>query len=648
MKSLDTKLERIHADPSCGEFILADAKDADMAYGIAAPGQDWDQAQRDGGRYRTLAEYRGQIRQNVEQGLVDIMLMSVSTCEAMALDEGIFDDSHVTPAIRANDTTEIHLAKGGVYPTRASRPFRTALLDHAMAGAVDPSDDERTRGADLGLYSVTFNNDLDRDLDTLEAYRAFRVEAERKGFRHFLEVFDPNDCGGACPADLGRYINDMIVRTLAGVARAGRPVFLKMVYHGPEAMEQLAAYDPHLVPGILGGSAGTTYDAFHMLHEAKKHGAKVALYGRKINNAEDQRAFISHLRNIADGNETPKDAVRAYHADLERIKVTPHRPLEDDMKVTETTSSYNESADAKAKRRSTGVVSSVIPSPATPHPPKPVGAADAAGGEPDFSKMSVKEKLRYNLEANRFWEAMGFMPIAFRTGSRGRKGSRKAGVDFRGRIHIFWQKRIRLGDEQTPWWFPSKTNSGAVMEDRIVLPIPPGTSWRDAKPAVLPEEGTEGGSDEVTKSIGSKGKKKRANKKREKVVKAPVVGVPQAGLRFKPPTGATKGEGAVGEKVPKAKRVKQKADPKLVAFARELRDRWQEAVEREPGMVGLGCEGKYDMGRWLEDGGTGARVPRELEAEGMKMLDVWDAEVINVEEEESTEEVAQRRWLEAA
>ena len=37
-KSLDRKLAAIHADPGCREFIIADAKDADMALGIGAPG----------------------------------------------------------------------------------------------------------------------------------------------------------------------------------------------------------------------------------------------------------------------------------------------------------------------------------------------------------------------------------------------------------------------------------------------------------------------------------------------------------------------------------------------------------------------------------------------------------------------------------
>ena len=37
-KSLDIKLGRILSDSSVDDFILADAKDADMGFGIAAPG----------------------------------------------------------------------------------------------------------------------------------------------------------------------------------------------------------------------------------------------------------------------------------------------------------------------------------------------------------------------------------------------------------------------------------------------------------------------------------------------------------------------------------------------------------------------------------------------------------------------------------
>ncbi len=38
-KALDEKLAALHANPGASEaFILADAKDADMAYGLAAAG----------------------------------------------------------------------------------------------------------------------------------------------------------------------------------------------------------------------------------------------------------------------------------------------------------------------------------------------------------------------------------------------------------------------------------------------------------------------------------------------------------------------------------------------------------------------------------------------------------------------------------
>ncbi len=168
-----------------------------------------------------------------------------------------------------------------------------------------------------GLYSVTFNNRLDDDLQTLEEYRRFREEAERKGFRHFLEVFDPNS-----PLRLvaGRRFQHSSTTRLPARSPAwrmpARPVFLKIVYHGPKAMEELVAYDPHLVVGILGGSAGTTYDAFKLIAEAQKYGARAALFGRKINQAECQLAFVQFLRLIVDREISPEEAVRAYHAVL--------------------------------------------------------------------------------------------------------------------------------------------------------------------------------------------------------------------------------------------------------------------------------------------------------------------------------------------
>jgi hypothetical protein len=397
-KSLDVKLARIHADPrGCKEFILADAKDADMALSIGAPGRSPESYPGEA-RFRSLAEFRDLIAQIIEQRLVDIMLMSASTSEVMTIHRRLFDNSPVTPAARANDTTDIHIIRGAKYPTEPSRPFRTATLDHIQCGHVDCKPEERGLGADLGLYSITFNNDTALDRESLEAYREFRIEAERKGFRHFLEVFDPNTPDAVAPDKLPGFINDAIVRTLGGVTSKGRPLFLKMVYHGPQAMEELAHYDPHLVIGVLGGSAGTTYDAFKLLAEARKYGARAALFGRKINNAENQLAFIHCLRLIADGEVGPEEAVRAYHGVLQRLNVKPHRSLSDDMQLQTGVMNYSgngrvislpppsTSGGAAAKKDDCACKGGGTPCPCP-------GTTRASA--PDFSKMTTAQKVAY-------------------------------------------------------------------------------------------------------------------------------------------------------------------------------------------------------------------------------------------------------------
>jgi len=378
-KSLDRKLAAIHADPTGSrEFILADAKDADMAFGIGAPGRSLE---RDDGEvgFRSLAEYRDHMREIVRAGLVDIMLMSASSNEVLTIDERLFDDSEVTPAVRANDTTDIHVVRGGHIHESPSRPFASATIDHIQCGHLDCDVVERTAGADLGLYSATFNNSTDEDLATLLAYKEFREEAERKGLRHFLEIFDPNVPDAVAPDLKPGFVNDLIARALAGVTSAGRPLFLKMVYHGPRAMEELVAYDPHLVVGILGGSAGTTLDAFQLIHEGRKYGARVALFGRKINNAENQLAFIRFLRLVVDGELEPVDAVRAYHAVLDKLGLKPRRSLEDDLVLESGVMSYG---------GSTTVVS--LP----PRPPSGKPAVDQA--TPDFATMTPEQRLEYH------------------------------------------------------------------------------------------------------------------------------------------------------------------------------------------------------------------------------------------------------------
>lgn len=417
-KSLDIKLAKIRANPSCREFIIADAKDADMAFGISSPGKSPEYYAQEG-KFRSLPEFRECIREVVRQGLVDIMLMSAHTSGILTIEERLFDNSHVTPAARANDTTDIHVIREGIYIKQPAHPFRTATIDHIQCGKVECAPEERNMGADLGLYSVTFNNDLQLDRQTLEAYKAFRIEAELKGFRHFLEVFDPNAPVNSLPPDkIGPFINDMIVRSLAGVPEAGRPLFLKMVYHGPKWMEELAGYDPQLVIGILGGSSGTTYDAFKLIADAQKYGAKVALFGRKINNAEHQLAFIEMLRRIVNGQISPEEAVRAYHGIIQKLGIKAYRSLEDDMQLTSGVMSYGSGgsqtrvpaqpgADGNGAAKTASRQATAAPKPAAPAArprpaapaakPKPAlpRPAPGANGSPDFASMSKEERLAY-------------------------------------------------------------------------------------------------------------------------------------------------------------------------------------------------------------------------------------------------------------
>ncbi len=327
-KSLEQKLKLLQQDSSCNEFILADAKDADMAFGLDAPGC-CSQTKR----WRTLGDYRKAIRDVTEQGLIDICLMSASSCEALAIEEKLFDSSSVTPAVRANDSTDIWLAHGtGNYANEPSLPFRSADIGRLM----QLSADQGQSPVKLGLYSITLNNDATLDRASLERFADFRLEARKLGFDYFLEVFPPNAPAGNMPSDVGRFICDSVARTLAGLTRGERPLFLKLPYLGPELTERLAAYDTDLILGIMGGSAGTTCDSFELLAEAKKYGVRAALFGRRINHAECQLTFVEHLRRIADGEIAPHEAVRSYHAELDRKNITPLRSLEADMECSST------------------------------------------------------------------------------------------------------------------------------------------------------------------------------------------------------------------------------------------------------------------------------------------------------------------------
>lgn len=334
MFRLDEKLARIRSgNYKRSDFIIADAKDGDMGPSMTSCGP---KREKDGSAKRNYSrpEFLQNIKAIVDQDIVDIMLTSASNLEVL-IEMGVFKNSRIKPAIRANDTTDIWVVRGATYAKQPSRPFRTANLSRVLTGGLDAKPGDKVTGTDLGLYSVTFNNDIDSDIASLEAFQAFREDAARCGFKYFFEVFNPNvECG--ISAEIRPfYVNDCIMRCLAGVTRADRPQFLKMPYNGPKALDELASYDPSVIVGVLGGGAGTTRDCFELLHQAEKYGARVALFGRKINLAEDPLAMVSFMRQVAEGNIAPAEAVKAYHAHLAKSGISPMREIGKDNEITE-------------------------------------------------------------------------------------------------------------------------------------------------------------------------------------------------------------------------------------------------------------------------------------------------------------------------
>src|SRR4051812_38559902 len=213
MKRLDQKLARIRAGKyKPTDFIIADAKDGDMGPSLTSSGPH---RAKDGSwtRHRTRTEFLDQIRAIVKQDVLDIMLMSVSNLEVLNA-EKLFQKSAIQPAIRANDTTCIWRLRGANYHHSPSRPFRSASLPRVMFGAAKAPANKRVKGTDLGLYSITFNNDIEADVRSLEAFNDFRADASAIGFRYFLEVFNPNVDAGIDPKVMPFYVNDAILRCL--------------------------------------------------------------------------------------------------------------------------------------------------------------------------------------------------------------------------------------------------------------------------------------------------------------------------------------------------------------------------------------------------------------------------------------------------
>ena len=126
----------------------------------------------------------------------------------------------------------------------------------------------------------------------------------------------------------------------------------------------------------------------------------------------------------------------------------------------------------------------------------------------------------------------------------------------------------------------------------MVLPIPPGTHWSEVMPIVLPRETLPVTSGQLPVKGG----------KKKQTGETPMLQPPTSMRRqFGPPSAKPLPESTSQPepevKQPKPKKLKQKNDPKLIAAARELRDRWLEQVNA--GQYLPGPTGKYDVSKTL-------------------------------------------------
>lgn len=75
-------------------------------------------------------------------------------------------------------------------------------------------------------------------------------------------------------------------------------------------MAALAAHDPTMVVGVLGGAGSTHRDTLELIQQSKRHGARLALFGRKINHAEiAKRLNLSRPTVITDLRLAPEHQI---------------------------------------------------------------------------------------------------------------------------------------------------------------------------------------------------------------------------------------------------------------------------------------------------------------------------------------------------
>jgi hypothetical protein len=293
-------------------FIFA--ADALVAYGITGIGTERTPKPH----FRTRPEYLKMMREVMADGHIDGLLMTPADAETLAIDEGLFDDSPVTPIVRMNAETHIWSPRHGKYGTQVSRPFQTVRTADAGRYCTEAMACARDCKVKLGLYSVTLNNDAEADARTTDEFLNFAWDCgNTPDFDYFLEVFLPNmQQPGMDVKEQGEYIADNIVRLMSYLRNHQRPAFIKTVYTTPEIWKSLVDFDPTLIIGALGGSRQNARSSMQLAYDTTEYGGKVILFGRAVFQEEDPRMMAKVLRGVLDRKMTVDQALTQYQAQL--------------------------------------------------------------------------------------------------------------------------------------------------------------------------------------------------------------------------------------------------------------------------------------------------------------------------------------------
>ena len=250
------------------------------------------------------------------------------TCELLN-ERGVFDGQRG----QAGDPRQRHhrhLGRAAAAATQAaSRPFRTACLSRVMYGATS-----RSRQASRHRSRPLLHH-LQQRPRRRPAHAGSVPRVSRRAAAQRLQVLPrsvrPERRRRHRPPSSCRTTSTTASCAASPASPAERPQFLKIVYNGPKALEELASYDPSLVIGVLGGGAGTTRD---MLRAAGP-GRALRRPGRAVRPQDQPRrrsplAMVAFMRQVADGSIAPAEAVRAYHGELQKLGIKPLRDRSDE------------------------------------------------------------------------------------------------------------------------------------------------------------------------------------------------------------------------------------------------------------------------------------------------------------------------------